>query len=85
MLCPVGAGLGQPDVYKRQLYTGYAVDVQARLAAHNAGKGAKYTPVSYTHLYQFLRRARGYAPVPVSVAAEGAAPAEGDVYKRQMR
>ena len=25
------------------LYTGYAVDVQARLAAHNAGKGAKYT------------------------------------------
>lgn len=25
------------------LYTGYAVDVQARMAAHNAGKGAKYT------------------------------------------
>ena len=25
------------------LYTGYAVDVQARLAVHNAGKGAKYT------------------------------------------
>ncbi|MDE8701666.1 GIY-YIG nuclease family protein [Adlercreutzia equolifaciens] len=25
------------------LYTGYAVDVHARLAVHNAGKGAKYT------------------------------------------
>ena len=25
------------------LYTGYAVDVRARLAVHNAGKGAKYT------------------------------------------
>ena len=25
------------------LYTGYAVDVTARVAAHNAGKGAKYT------------------------------------------
>ena len=25
------------------LYTGYAVDVQARLAVHNAGKVAKYT------------------------------------------
>ena len=29
---------------------------------------------------QFLRRARGYAPVPVSVAAEGAAPAEGIIF-----
>ena len=50
-------------------------------------------PVSYTHLIQvdevdgkpghaiqFLRRARGYAPVPVSVAAEGAAPAEGVIF-----
>jgi putative endonuclease len=25
------------------LYTGYAVDVAARIAKHNAGKGAKYT------------------------------------------
>lgn len=25
------------------LYTGYAVDVPARVAAHNTGKGAKYT------------------------------------------
>ncbi len=25
------------------LYAGYAVDVEARIAAHNAGKGAKYT------------------------------------------
>lgn len=29
---------------------------------------------------QLLRRARGYAPVPVSVAAEGAAPAEGVIF-----
>lgn len=29
---------------------------------------------------QFLRRARGYAPVPVSVAAEGVAPAEGIIF-----
>ena len=29
---------------------------------------------------QFLRRARGYAPVPVSVAGEGAAPAEGVIF-----
>ncbi|WP_349227574.1 GIY-YIG nuclease family protein [Raoultibacter massiliensis] len=25
------------------LYTGYAVDVERRVAAHNAGRGAKYT------------------------------------------
>ena len=25
------------------LYTGYAFDLERRLAAHNAGKGAKYT------------------------------------------
>ncbi len=25
------------------LYTGYTTDVEARVAAHNAGKGAKYT------------------------------------------
>lgn len=39
------------------LYTGYAVDVQARLAVHNAGKGAKYTrarlPVSLLAYAQF--------------------------------
>ena len=29
---------------------------------------------------QFLRRARGYAPVPVSVAAEGVAPSEGIIF-----
>ena len=28
------------------LYTGYAVDVAARLAKHNAGKGAKYTRIN---------------------------------------
>ena len=25
------------------LYTGYTVDLEARTASHNAGKGAKYT------------------------------------------
>ena len=39
------------------LYTGYAVDVQARLAVHNAGKGAKYTrarlPVSLLACAEF--------------------------------
>jgi putative endonuclease len=28
------------------LYTGYAVDVAARVAKHNAGKGAKYTRIN---------------------------------------
>jgi putative endonuclease len=27
----------------RSLYTGVATDIEARLATHNAGKGAKYT------------------------------------------
>ncbi|UDI79143.1 GIY-YIG nuclease family protein [Staphylococcus taiwanensis] len=27
------------------LYTGYAKDVEARIAKHNAGKGAKYTKI----------------------------------------
>lgn len=27
----------------RSLYTGVAIDLQARLAKHNTGKGAKYT------------------------------------------
>jgi putative endonuclease len=35
-------------------YTGYAVDVKARVAAHNAGRGAKYTagrrPVRLVHV-----------------------------------
>lgn len=39
------------------LYTGYAVDVRARLAVHNAGKGAKYTrarlPVSLLAYAEF--------------------------------
>lgn len=39
------------------LYTGYTVDVQARLAVHNAGKGAKYTrarlPVSLLAYAEF--------------------------------
>ncbi len=28
------------------LYTGYAIDVAARVAKHNAGKGAKYTRIN---------------------------------------
>ena len=27
------------------LYTGYAKDIQARVAKHNEGKGAKYTKI----------------------------------------
>ncbi|WP_067621400.1 GIY-YIG nuclease family protein [Alicyclobacillus acidiphilus] len=50
------------------LYTGYARDVARRIAAHNAGKGAKYTrgrtPVRLVHVETFeeksdaLRRER---------------------------
>jgi len=39
------------------LYTGYARDADARIAAHNAGKGARYTsgrrPVRLVHLETF--------------------------------
>jgi putative endonuclease len=39
------------------LYTGYAVDAEARVAAHNAGRGAKYTaarrPVRLVHVEEF--------------------------------
>ena len=42
------------------LYTGYAVDVRARLAVHNAGKGAKYTrarlPVSLLAYAEFATK-----------------------------
>ena len=42
------------------LYTGYAVDVHARLAVHNAGKGAKYTrarlPVSLLAYAEFATK-----------------------------
>ena len=39
------------------LYTGYAVDAKARVAAHNAGRGAKYTagrrPVRLIYVEEF--------------------------------
>ena len=39
------------------LYTGYTTDVERRVAAHNAGKGAKYTrgrtPVEVVHVESF--------------------------------
>ncbi len=42
------------------LYTGYARDVEKRVAAHNAGRGAKYTagrrPVSVVHVEAFETR-----------------------------
>ena len=42
------------------LYTGWTNDVDARLAAHNSGKGAKYTrsrrPVMLVYLHQFPSR-----------------------------
>lgn len=44
------------------LYTGYATDVQARLAAHQSGRGAKYTkshaPVSLAAQARFYSKAR---------------------------
>ena len=44
------------------LYTGYATDVQARLAAHQSGRGAKYTkshaPVSLVAQARFYSKAR---------------------------
>ena len=47
----------------RSLYTGVATDVDARLATHNAGKGAKYTrgrlPVKL--VYREAARGRGAA------------------------
>ena len=47
----------------RSLYTGVATDVDARLATHNAGKGAKYTrgrlPVKL--VYQEAAAGRGAA------------------------
>lgn len=41
----------------KTLYTGYAVDVEKRLAEHNAGKAAKYT--------------RGRTPVTLCYVEEG--------------
>jgi len=51
------------------LYTGYAVDVEARVARHNAGKGAKYT------------RMNG----PVSLAASWEAPDRMSALKLERR
>ena len=43
------------------LYTGWAVDVAARLKAHNAGRGARYTrtrrPVKLIYSEELLTRA----------------------------
>lgn len=43
------------------LYTGYAEDVQRRVAVHNAGKGARYTrarrPVTLAYQAAFADRA----------------------------
>lgn len=50
------------------LYTGIAVDVQARLAAHQRGKGAKYT------------RGRG----PLELAYEEECPDKGTALKREL-
>ncbi len=42
------------------LYSGYTVDPKKRLAAHNAGRGAKYTrarlPVNFAALWQWPDR-----------------------------
>ena len=43
------------------LYTGWTDDVKKRLAAHNSGRGAKYTrsrrPVTLVHLEAFATKA----------------------------
>ena len=42
------------------LYTGYAKDIEARIAAHNAGKGGRYTrvhrPVELTAAWSFATK-----------------------------
>ncbi len=42
------------------LYTGYTVNMQKRLAVHNAGKGAKYTkmrlPVELVFSHEFAQK-----------------------------
>ncbi|MBQ2785667.1 MAG: GIY-YIG nuclease family protein [Oscillospiraceae bacterium] len=50
------------------LYTGIAVDVQGRLAAHRSGKGAKYT------------RGRG----PLELVYEEECPDKGTALKREL-
>lgn len=52
----------------RTLYTGYTVDVEKRLAEHNAGKAAKYT--------------RGRTPVTLRYVEEGESRSWG--LKREM-
>ena len=56
---------GRPCTYilrcsDNTLYTGWTNDIEKRLAAHNAGKGAKYTksrrPVELVHLEYFDTR-----------------------------
>ncbi|AGU77627.1 putative endonuclease [Streptococcus intermedius] len=57
------------------LYTGYTTDVQKRVAAHNAGKGAKYTrarlPVTLLHQEEFSNK-------PSAMSAEA-------LFKRKTR
>jgi putative endonuclease len=46
------------------LYTGWTVDIEKRLAAHNRGKGAKYTrprfPVVLKYLEQVLSKPEAF-------------------------
>ena len=57
------------------LYTGYTTDVQKRVAAHNAGKGAKYTRARLpgTLLYQ-----EEFSNKPSAMSAEA-------LFKRKTR
>lgn len=54
-------------------------DSVVRLIRVGEVAGADGTPAP-EYAVQFIRRARGYAPVPVSVAAEGCEPAEGVIF-----
>ena len=53
------------------LYTGYTTDVQKRVAAHNAGKGAKYT--------------RARLPVTLLYQEESSAMSAEALFKRKTR
>lgn len=55
------------ECWDRTLYTGIAIDVEKRLAAHQAGKGAKYT--------------RGRLPVKLVWVESGLE--EGDARRRE--
>ena len=59
------------------LYTGWTNDIEKRLEAHNAGKGAKYTrsrrPVELVYLEQFETKEEAAGVCDQAYDAEGEA------------